>query len=140
MFRSCAGIARRALLQGSADPALSLDRFDRERLAADLVSVCKGATTASRSAHGFAFRLSAGRFERTVFVNGELTEGSGAFARVEAGSSIGRGFRRFWLCIDQPTKSSAVQYVVLSDPEVDGARIMVVRTDGEPHVYSGHLT
>lgn len=36
------------------------------------------------------------------------------------------------------TDSSAVQYVVLSDPHDDAARIMVVRTDGEL-VYSGEL-
>jgi hypothetical protein len=55
-----------------------------------------------------------------------------------------RIFERPWITallarIHEPTNSSAVQYVVLSDPDDAGARIMVVRTDGEPF-YSGNLT
>ena len=83
------------------------------------------------------FELRAGRARWSVFVNGELTEGGGVFARSS------RIFERPWITAllareDARTKSSAVQYIVLSDPMEGGAQIMVVRTDGEP-VYSGEL-
>jgi hypothetical protein len=85
---------------------------------------------------GFALR--AGRARWAVFVNGDLAGEGGVFARSS------RIFERPWITavlarIHEPTNSSAVQYVVLSDPDDAGARIMVVRTDGEPF-YSGNLT
>jgi hypothetical protein len=83
------------------------------------------------------FDLHAGRARWAVFVNAEITQSGGIFARSS------RIFERPWIAAllarsDQRTNSSAVQYVVLSDPDDDGARIMVVRTDGEL-VYSGEL-
>jgi len=84
------------------------------------------------------FLLNAGRAVWTVLVNAEITEGGDMFARSS------RIFERPWITAllarhDERTKSAAVQYVVLSDPDGDGARIMVVRTDGEL-VYSGELS
>ena len=83
------------------------------------------------------FDLHAGKARWAVLVNADITEGGGVFARSS------RIFERPWITAllarqDERTKASAVQYVVLSDPADDGARIMVVRTDGEP-VYSGEL-
>jgi hypothetical protein len=83
------------------------------------------------------FDLHAGKARWAVLVNADITEGGGVFARSS------RIFERPWITAllarqDERTKTSAVQYVVLSDPADDGARIMVVRTDGEP-VYSGEL-
>ena len=54
-------------------------------------------------------------------------------------SLVGHSFLALLARHDERTKSAAVQYVVLSDPDGDGARIMVVRTDGEL-VYSGELS
>jgi hypothetical protein len=53
-------------------------------------------------------------------------------------------FARPWITallarFDERTKSNAVQYVVLTDPDDAGARIMVVRPDGELF-YTGHAT
>ena len=83
---------------------------------------------------GFALR--AGRAQWIVFVNGELTSG-GIFSRSS------RIFERPWVTAlltrhNDLGPTSAVQYVVLTDPDKDGATLMVVRTDGELF-YSGRL-
>jgi hypothetical protein len=131
-----AGVARRAgpsgdLIDLSLRPILPrTTAAERERL--------QGSDYGITLSERVGFALRAGRARWSVFVNGELTEGGGVFARSS------RIFERPWITallarIDERTKSSAVQYVVLSDPDEQGARIMVVRTDGEL-VYSGQLT
>ncbi len=82
------------------------------------------------------FALQAGRARWTVFVNADLTSG-GIFTRSS------RIFERPWITAllsrhNDLGPTSAVQYVVLTDPAKDGATLMVVRTDGELF-YSGRL-
>lgn len=131
-----AGVARRA---GRPDQLidLSLRRVRPQTTAAELQRMT-GSDYAISLSERVGFALRAGRARWSVFVNGGLTEGGGVFARSS------RIFERPWITallarIDERTKTSAVQYVVLSDPEPNLARIMVVRTDGEL-VYSGELT
>lgn len=86
---------------------------------------------------GFALR--AGRADWNVLVNADVVAGRVPFAATT------RIFERPWITalvarVEPQQGVSAVQYVVLSDPEPgeDAARVMVVRADGEL-VYSGRL-
>ena len=127
------GVARRT---GRKDELISLSlRPVRSRTIAAQRERLSGPEFGIPLSEGVGFELRAGRARWSVFVNGEITEGGGAFARSS------RIFERPWITAllarhDERTKSAAVQYVVLSDPDEGGAKIMVVRTDGEP-VYSG---
>ena len=129
------GVARRA---GPKDELIDLSlRPVRPRTIATQHERLHGPAFGIPLSDRVGFELRAGRARWSVLVNGELTEGGGVFARSS------RIFERPWITAllarhDERTKSSAVQYVVLSDPDDGGARIMVVRTDGEP-VYSGEL-
>ncbi|HEX5039899.1 MAG TPA: HEAT repeat domain-containing protein [Candidatus Limnocylindria bacterium] len=130
------GVARRAgkdadLIDLSLRPVRSKTiAGERERL--------RGSDYSIPLSDRVGFALSAGKARWTVFVNADLADGGGVFARSS------RIFERPWITallarIDDRTKTSAVQYIVLSDPDEAGARIMVIRTDGEPF-YSGNLT
>ena len=129
------GVARRT---GPKDELISLSlRPVRSRTIAAQRERLSGPEFGIPLSEGVGFELRAGRARWSVFVNGEITEGGGVFARSS------RIFERPWITAllarhDERTKSAAVQYVVLSDPDEGGAKIMVVRTDGEP-VYSGEL-
>jgi hypothetical protein len=129
------GVARRA---GSKDELIPLSlrpiraptlSVERERL--------HGSDFGIPLSDRVGFKLRAGRAHWTVFVNAEITEGGGVFARSS------RIFERPWITAllarrDERTKSAAVQYVVISDPHDGAARIMVVRTDGEL-AYTGEI-
>jgi hypothetical protein len=80
------------------------------------------------------FILRAGDAQWTVFVNRDLVALTG-FSRMFARPWITALLARY----DERTKSTAVQYVVLTDPDHDGAKIMVARPDGELF-YTGHAT
>ena len=129
------GVARRA---GSEDEliSLSLRPIRRPTISAERERL-HGSDFGMPLSERVGFRLDVGRARWIVFVNADITEGMGVFARSS------RIFERPWITAllarrHERTDSSAVQYVVLSDPHDDAARIMVVRTDGEL-VYSGEL-
>jgi hypothetical protein len=130
------GVARRS---GSEDQLIELSlRPLRPRTTAAELEHLRGSDYGIPLSARVGFGLRAGRARWTVFVNSDLTEAGAVFARSS------KVFERPWITallarIDQPTKSSAVQYIVLSDPEPNAARLMVVRTDGEL-AYSGQLT
>ena len=79
-------------------------------------------------------RLRAGLARWTVFTNNDLG-GLRSFSRLSQRPWITALLAR----MDLRTKTSAVQYVVLTDPRPRSIAIMVMRTDGE-HFYSGSLT
>jgi hypothetical protein len=130
------GVARRASSKDDLIP-LSLRPIRPQTISAERARL-QGSDFAIPLSERVGFKLHAGKARWTVFVNAEISEGGGVFARSS------RIFERPWISAllarhDEQTKSSAVQYVVLSDPDDDAARIMVVRTDGEL-VYSGELS
>jgi len=80
------------------------------------------------------FGLRAGRASWTVFVNQEI----------EAAGGLQQIFDRPWITAllarwDFQTRTSTVQYVVLTTPAPRSTEILVVRTDGEV-LYSGRAT
>jgi HEAT repeat protein len=94
----------------------------------------RGTDFGMRVSTSVGFLLRAGKAQWTVFVNRDLV-GLRGFSRMFARPWITALLARY----DERTKSTAVQYVVLTDPDEDGARIMVVRPDGELF-YTGHAT
>jgi len=130
-----AGVARRP---GEKDELirLSLGPMRRSTIAAER-KLLRGSEYGIPFSEKVGFGLRAGKARWTVFVNGELTD-EGVFARSP------KVFERPWVAavlarFDEYTGSTSPQYVVLTDPEGNGATLMVVRTDGELF-YSGRLT
>lgn len=130
------GIARRA---GSPDEYVELSlRPLRARRIAEQVENFSGSDYGIAFSSRVGFALRAGRARWSVLANDGLGEGGAGFAR----SSI--MFERPWITallarVDERTGRSAPQYVVLSDPDESGARVMVMRTDGE-QMYAGSLS
>jgi hypothetical protein len=130
------GVARRAGSEDELIP-LSLRPIRASTISAERARL-QGSDFGMPLSERVGFGLHVGRARWTVFVNAEIAEGGGVFARSS------RIFERPWITAllarrHDRTDSSAVQYVVLSDPHDDAARIIVVRTDGEL-VYSGELS
>lgn len=130
------GVARRP---GSPKDYVELSlRSLRARAVAVQVESFSGSNYGIAFSTRVGFSLRAGRALWSVLVNDALGDGTAAFAR---STDL---FERPWITavlarVQDRTDRSAPQYVVLTDPDEAGARLMVVRTDGEV-MYSGSLS
>lgn len=130
------GVARRP---GSQQDYVDLSlRPLRARAVAVQVESFRGSDYGVTFSRRVGFQLRAGRAVWSVLVNDALGDGTASFVR-------SRGlFERPWITavlarVQDRTDRSAPQYVVLTDPDEAGARLVVVRTDGEV-MYSGSLS